>query len=432
MSFQNQWDQTLALEKELGNKLSWRKIRDNLDVPQGVARGLLFASKNRETISGKTHPVGAETKIEKDFKSDSATVTTKSLDIRTLEDAIVAANIDTEMWTVDRYVINSWEVTMGAEKSGTGQPETYTNYQVKVWFKRKIKDFKEVALESLVDRLTASRFTPDSIHHKPKPNPKLLEISLVDHHFGMLSWHRETNEDYDLKIAERFYLDAVDDLIDKTKHFNIGKILFPIGSDFFHVNNAKFMTERGNNQMDTDSRLAKIFEAGEMSVVKAVERCRQVAPVKLFWIPGNHDPETSFYLARVLNAYYHNCTEVEVDSTPTPRKFEKFGSNLIGYTHGDEEKHINLPNIMADAVPQWWADTTYREWHLGHLHKKKQMNFLSLDTYPGVKIRTLPSLSATDAWHYKKGYTGRDYAAESFIYDEMDGLVGQFTTYVKR
>lgn len=54
--------------------------------------------------------------------------------IRTLEQALDYCEADLQKWEVERYIFNSWDVSM---KDINGDPQTVTNYQVKVWFKPK-------------------------------------------------------------------------------------------------------------------------------------------------------------------------------------------------------------------------------------------------------------------------------------------------------
>ena len=162
-----------------------------------------------------------------------------------------------------------------------------------------------------------------------------------------------------------------------------------------------------------------------------IEQCRLIAPVRVVWVPGNHDMTTSWFLVKMLEQRFWDCREVEIDTTPTTRKYHLYGVNLIGFTHGNEEKHADLPTIMASECPKLWSQATHREFHLGHLHKQKQTRYVSDDTHVGVPVRILPSLSATDAWHYKKGYVKGRRAAEAYLWSKEDGYTGHFCSNVK-
>ncbi len=377
-------------------------------------------------LNQKPKPPGPEIKAE--FADRTATLTTRSANIKTLADALRLSQVDLTVWEVERHEANSWEVTMGANKTNTNRPETYTNFQVKVWFRRIMPTVMEVAIERLLkDVARGSRkavpIVPDSTHGR-----YLLEVSLFDAHFGLLSWNRETGDDYDLKQAEHSYALAVEDLLGKTEGCRPEKILFPFGNDYFHVNNPEGVTPHGHNVLDVDGRLGKVFEVGARALRHAIDRCLQVAPVEIIWIPGNHDPETSYFLCQYIKAFYRQNPNVTVNVEPAHRKYVRYGTNLIGYTHGNEEKHADLPLIMANENRAIWSEVTCLEVHTGHFHKKKETRFTAGDTHGGVVVRTLPSISGTDAWHFGKGYVKGNRMAEAFLFDYYRGLIASYSS----
>lgn len=372
--------------------------------------------------------------IEKNFNKDSGSITTKSLHIKTLEDALRVSKVDKKVWDVDRYVINSWEVTMGVNKTGINLPETYTNYQVKVWLKKRkssergIADllpwFKEYAPKY------SSIIKMDQIYSDDNFGNHLLELALYDHHFGMLAWALECGRSYDIKIADNFFVNGVKYLLNKVKHFNISKIVFPIGNDFFHANDASGVTPRNKNKLETDGRFAKVFEAGKRSVLKSIDLCQNIAPVEVIWVPGNHDPESSYYLVQVIDAQHYNNIRVNVDCSPKTRKRIKWGVNFIGFSHGCDENIKDLPRVFMDEFRTEYSDSLYKEIHIGHVHKKKEHDFVSVDTYGSTIIRVIPSMCNTDPWHYSKGYIGGDRACQAYLYNEDEGLTGVFDARV--
>ena len=426
------WEQALNLEKdciENGDNVSWTKISNELLLPERLSRYIWFALKNKDIINPCiTKGLNDNSKIEKDFEEDKGVITTKSLSIRTVKDAIEKAQVDLDVWEVYRNVINSWEVTMGADKTASGRPETYTNYQVKIWLRKKIEDVKEKSLENIINKLNTQSLTEpkNKNNHVKKIEDTMVIMGLVDSHFGMLAYNSETGEgDFDLEVAEKLYSNAVEDALDKTNNINVKKIVIPIGNDFFHINNVLNRTPKGNNPLDVSGLMSKIFQTGEMAVIKAVEKCISYAPVELIWVPGNHDPEISYFLCKVLHAYYRNNKYINVDISPKSRKFIKWGTNLIGFSHGSEEPIKNLPHIMVDSCPEWIGKCKNREWLIGHIHKKKEMNFVGVDSLGSTIVRVLPSLSSIDKWHYDKGYVGKNKTMEMYAYDK-NGMVGYF------
>lgn len=343
------------------------------------------------------------------------------------EQALLFAGLCPDAWEVERSVANSWDVTGKIE----GKWDTATNFQVKYWFRRVVPNWLEQAIGFIDKRLAKAPKRP-KVKYPTITDPHMAIVSLYDAHFGKLCWAMETGESYDLKIAEKVYIKAVRDLLGRARGFPIDKIVFPVGQDFYNIDSLSGTTTAGTPQ-DSDSRLFKIFKAGEYAVEQAIDLCREIAPVEVLYVPGNHDRHASWYLCNTLSAVYRNTPDVTVDVQPTTNKYVEYGVNLIGFVHSDGIKADRLPTLMADQVPQAWARTDggCREYHTGHFHKRKQVNYTHTDTHGGTVVRTLPSLSGTDAWHYWKGYVKGLKAADLHLYGKETGRIGEFTHSAK-
>ena len=379
-------------------------------------------------------------RIDRKYKKDSAEIEVNSFTCHTLEQAMDVADVDTETWAVDHYVINSWNVTMKVKTQvdidDDGKPiyedipTTKTNWQVKVWLKPKVPQPLELAIKNLIKKLPARK----PIQAKKIGNPKgdfLLEVSLNDVHWGLHAWRAESQNDWDLKLADSYYKKAVEQLLSHSGHYKkISRILFPIGQDFFHINNPENKTPRNSNPLEADNRLPKIFETGKLAVINAIDFCLGIAPVDIIYVPGNHDPETSYYLVQVLSAWYRNCKDVNVNLSPMSRKFYQWGKCMIGFTHGIDESERDLPAIMMGQEPEMFGATKFREIHIGHKHKKREIRWVSADTHVGTIVRMLPSLCGTDKWHFDRGYINKVQAGEAYLWDKNNGCIGYFTANV--
>jgi hypothetical protein len=363
--------------------------------------------------------------IQFDEKKKVAELTSaRSNRIQTLEDLIEHCDIDLESWEVDRYVVNKWEV--GTKIDGLIITEPL--FQVKAWLKR--LNFKKELANIKAEMMNEMRNeAPIYVRYERKDiNAKknLLEINIFDLHFGKLCWGEETGDNYDTKIAEKRFFGALQTLLDRTSNFDFQKILFPIGNDFFNSDNLRNQTTAGTPQ-DEDLRWQKTFRAGRKMVVKAIKILASVAPVEVVIVQGNHDWERSFYLGDALECWFDRCPEINVNNQASPRKYYQFGKCMIGYTHGNNEKVANLPLIASHEQPKMWADTKYREMHLGHLHHKRDIKWVSTQEYNGLVCRYMRSLSGTDAWHNQKGYIGSIQSAEAFVWNKDEGLIAQLS-----
>ncbi len=423
-------DISVLLKSDMKNKLD--KIQ-GMGYSQYEAKFYMKAWKQKQQLTHTENETDPEedVSVKKEFKGDKGSIDVQSLTIKTIDGALEAADVDLEKWEVDRGVVNSWQVTMKIKDSnGVEAPVQRTNFQVKVTLKTRVKNTIKETIEKLFEKLPKNPTTYPKLPKKPEAN-LMLEVGLVDHHFGMLAWGKETLSDYDLKIAEVLYVEAVKKALARISNpDHIGKILIPIGHDFFHINDQSNQTPRANHQLDVDGRLPKVYSSGKLAAIKVIDYCRKIAPVELVYVPGNHDPQMSYFLCDTIASWYKNCPDVTVELNdhivnPTKRKYIQWGNGLLGMTHGLDEKMQDLPLIMANEVPQMWANSIYREVHIGHYHKVRSSFKHHTDTFTPVIVRTLPSLCGSDDYSYSHGWLAKGVqAAEFYIWDKEYGPVG--------
>jgi len=316
----------------------------------------------------------------------------------------------------------AWQVTMkmGQKKSkdgskGADQAKTVTNhaYACKIRVKPISGGIDSDVIRQVFDSLVA----PKLREYKYKPTSLMLEAGMYEPHFGKQAWEDETlEENYDLKIAEETYRAVIDDLLGKVKSYGMGfdSILFPVGQDFFHIDNKDETTTKGTH-VETDGRWQKIYETGIQCLIWAIESLRQFAPVHVIYVPGNHDEMLAFFATLHIDAYFRETDNVTVDTSPAPRKYHRYGQNLIGFSHGEEGKRIE--KLMQVEAAEDWGETKYREFHLGHLHHER------VKEDGGIIFRRISAVTATDAWHAEKGYKGAVRKAQAFVWDKEQGLV---------
>ena len=391
-----------------------------------------------------TDPAPApKTGLEVELGPTAGTLTSISPRVKTLEQALEAAQVDRRVWMVDRWVANKWE-SAGKDEKNTMQ--VVDLWQVKVWLKRKPGDdpaqVGQAVLEEIAklgSRHSATGIRPSAqgrragkpappTHSALGPRPSALpvaELSLPDVHIGKLAWKREAGDHYDSDRAVGVFQWAVDELLEKASVYRPGKIVLPIGNDLVHVDTLTGTTTSGTH-VDSDGRWRKMFGVARAAVIAAVERARAVAPVEVIIVPGNHDRQSAFMLGEVLGAYFRAAGDVTIDNSPPSRKYRVFGGGaaLVGWTHGDQVKMASLPLIMGKEQPKAFAQARHKAWHLGHFHKARQTTYAAGDTHGGVTVRVIPSLSGTDAWHFDSGYVDGVKAAEGFIWGP-GGLAAQ-------
>lgn len=317
---------------------------------------------------------------------------------------------DCLQWEINWHKIRRayWNsVTKNVE--GEGEKHTLHAFMVEM----NISPIQDVLTSDHLLELIESATPPKLTKYKYDPGNCMLELPIMDVHLGKLAWGEETGDDYDLKIAVDLYKKTILDILEKVKRLDmpIEIIEFPIGQDFFHVDNAENSTAAGT-RVDVDTRFLKMFDEGIFALVWAVEHLREIAPVNIRWVCGNHDMTIGYFAIAYLSAYFKDCDSVTIDTSKEYRKYLRYGVTLIGYSHGKEGKRIE--HLMQQERPEDWGKTIFREWHLGDLHHEESKEV------GGVKIRRISSITAIDAWHAEKGFMATRMA-QAFIWDKEKG-----------
>lgn len=383
---------------------------DGGPMPDGRKGGLPAASQAGDA------PLGGISWTE---ASDGATVESPRGHISTLEGLLEAAKVDLSRWYVERWTCNKWD-----QGSRTDDGVTVTElWQIKAYLRPVPgRDIGEALRASVLADMAAHAPRYAGVRYVgPRDGERhMLEVCPFDMHIGMLAWGPEAGADWDSEIAERVLMNAVERILARASGYPIERILLPLGQDYLHadstISGSGGQTARGT-PLDVDTRHTRMFTTGRRIAVALVDELRQTAPVEIIVCPGNHDEATAFYMGDVLDAWYRNDAHVTIDNSPAPRKYKVYGKTLLGFTHGHQAKHDKLPLLMATEAPREWADTTYREWHVGHLHRKGE----TITEDAGTRTRVIPSLAAEDAWHAASGYR-HQRALEAFVWHETEGL----------
>ena len=267
-----------------------------------------------------------------------------------------------------------------------------------------------------------------SIKREIKQSNHLLVINPADIHIGKYASHTETGDGYNVEIACNRVLEGLEGLIEKSKGFDVDRVLFCIGNDVLHIDNVYNTTTAGTNQ-DVDGKWWEHFEVALALYVKCVEILREVAPVDIIHSMSNHDYQSGFHLAHALKSWFRNDREVTFDISVAHRKYYRYGKNLIGLEHGDGAKMDNLPLLMAQEQPKMWSETKYRYWYLHHLHHKVKYKWLDAKDFIGVTVEYMRSPSGTDSWHNRKGFCGVQKAVEGFIHSKKSGQIARLVHY---
>lgn len=283
---------------------------------------------------------------------------------------------------------------------------------------------KEIDLWQLKDMAIAEmqKYAPKypAIKYAKIKEPHLLVIDPADIHIGKLCKAFETNDEYNHKIAIDRVKDGIKGIVQKASSFPIDKILFIIGNDILHVDNAKSSTTAGTHQ-DTELMFWEAYNIAKTLLIECIEMLLTVAPVHVQYDPSNHDYISGFMLAQTLEAWFRKSRNISFNVSISHRKYYSYGTNLIGTTHGDGAKETDLPLLMAHEAKQHWNDCVHRYFYIHHIHHKKSKDYMS------VCVEALRSPSGTDSWHHRNGYQHAPKAIEGFIHHKQHGQVARIT-----
>ena len=241
--------------------------------------------------------------------------------------------------------------------------------------------------------------------------------TFTDYHLGMLAWHQEGGADWNVSKAEQTILAALAQMINQSPTAHTAVV--NIQGDFLHTDGKTPVTPASKHVLDADSRFPKIRRAAiriiRSLVTLSLQRHQEVY---LIIAEGNHDEESSGWLADLFSVHYEEEPRVTVNDSVLPFYVFEWGNTMLGVHHGHKVKNENLPLLFAAQFPQQWGRTTRREIHCGHRHHRDEKE------YNGVTVVQHPTLAARDAYAARGGWIA-DRAAWAITYHKDYGAVGR-------
>lgn len=211
---------------------------------------------------------------------------------------------------------------------------------------------------------------------KPIQGSMMAEVNMADLHLGKLCWHGNTPEDFDYKIARQIYYDIIGEIAEEIKNYPLEYITFVWANDFFNADTIS-NTTTGFTPQECDVRWQKMFNVGVEMLVRGIEMLENIAPVKTFYTPSNHDEVNGYHALKYLEAWFRKDSNISIDTDAYPRKYQLYGNTLLGYCHGStekgkgtKEKASRLASVMPIEAPILWGQSKYREMHAAHLHSE--------------------------------------------------------------
>lgn len=321
-----------------------------------------------------------------------------------------------------------------------------------IWYKS--KNFSIRLSPTPIDPMNIIRAALDELRgdvypiYPPRPpvsGTNLLVIDLADIHVGKLCIETETGNCYNRDIAIHRMVEGARELMDMGRAHQVGRAVLVLGNDILHVDNRIGTTTNGTEQ-DTDGSVHQMYSAALAGYVRVAEMLSAEVDVDLVFVPSNHDRVMGWALAGAVALALQNNPRVhatDYNLSERPRKYYRFGENLIGISHGDGEKDGDLFALMMTEARAHISECARRYWYRHHLHHKikKRGGVVQEKDHIGMTVMALGgsgpedldieyirSPSPADGWHYWKGYMNRQ-AVECFVHHPHAGQIARFTSW---
>jgi transposase len=241
--------------------------------------------------------------------------------------------------------------------------------------------------------------------------------TFTDYHLGMLAWHREGGEDWDLAIAEQTLNKAMAAMVRQSPKAHTA--IINVQGDFLHTDGKLPLTPASKHVLDADTRFPKLRKAAIRLIRGMIaEALASHAQVHVIIAEGNHDEESAGWLTDAMAVFYENEPRLSVNDSQLPFYVFEWGETMIGVHHGHKVKNEALPLLFAAQFPEAWGRTKRREIHCGHRHHRDEKE------YNGVTVVQHPTLAARDAYAARGGWIA-DRAAWAITYHKRFGAVGR-------
>ena len=252
-------------------------------------------------------------------------------------------------------------------------------------------------------------------------------IGISDVHYLKLCYDYMGNITYDRTIARKRLKDHTIKLAKETSRYGKPDHFYLImGNDNIHVDGMHHSTTKLTTQHQATDGLWRLeFENYVQMQIDYVNYYKQIAPVKLIPVKGNHDYQMSIALMAFLSIHFRDDPMVEVLVNHDARCYTQYGETCIVATHGDELGSIPKLEreahklIMGEAKLQGINTMEVEHYILVHGHEHVG-SYRDLNGH--VQRIGLSSLSDIDDWwHKEKGFVGRQPESKVVIIQKKRG-----------
>lgn len=288
-----------------------------------------------------------------------------------------------------------------------------------------VKSSLEQNQRELIIREAFESMAQDLPRLKPSKPPKVSVNELcnlyvmTDCHVGMLAWHKESGDDWDLKIAEKTLVGCFEQMVMSSPRASVG-VVAQLG-DWLHSDGILPVTPTSHNILDQDGRFSKIVQASVRILRHLIDfALSRHDKVVVLMAEGNHDMSSSIWLRTMFNALYEKNKRVEVIDSEMPYYVHQHGQTMLAFHHGHLKKNDHLPLLFASQFPKVWGETAKRYCHTGHRHHVEEKE------HNGMTVIQHPTLAARDAYASRGGWVA-ERQVSAITYHKTFGQVAKIT-----
>lgn len=411
----NSWAETLSSLYSDMNNSDWDLPITKEGLRSAVRR---YCKQNNIQLRPTTADLGQKQPQESyELKPDGTVISEKLLKIANLSvlsvQSLLEAHGFDDNWEIISYKNNLWNAL-------APEGRQITQYQSKITVKPRTNSVSFKHIDDYFDNKEYKPAREFSLPSQYSEDGEILEIDMPDLHNGLLSWRKETDEDYDLHIARQRFMRCIMDIVGRCKWRTFKKIVFVTLGDLMHIDNDEQKTTKGTFQQ-ADGRTAKIFDYTLNILIDAITMLAEIAPVEMIYVCGNHDKTMGYTLARAVQMAFRTDDSIEFDVTPNPQKGRLWGGNLVGFTHGDMAK-TNMRGWLQQRFKKEFGQSKHVEIHAGHYHSEKTTEIKQTTDDQGIIVRHLPAICGASYWEHQQGYGSGESAVVSFVWNDDLGL----------
>ena len=226
-------------------------------------------------------------------------------------------------------------------------------------------------------------------------------IQIGDGHLGQLCHAAETNENFDLKIAEHELFCAIGALIDELPP--VERLVINDLGDFTHYENFKGETEHSGHKLDFDTRFPKMIRVYSRLMRAIVEKALTKARhVDVIVNQGNHSRTNDIWMAELLDVAFGHTDRVHVLNNGNVFIGYRMGNTFVMTHHSDKCKPKDLIGVMISDYREDFGETEHHYIDIGHIHHQ-----MVVKEYPSVFVESFNNLAPNDKHHHDAGYRSR-------------------------